>query len=97
MPNTIVGASWDLCEWVDRCMCICLFQKGAFCRNDVGSIAFSDHMNIRNNFYKIIFFPKMVGNVPPEPPFLLDPPYKTQNKGSQNHANMDVLTSAKVW
>ena len=28
-------------------------QKGVLCENDVGSIAFNDHMNIRNNFYKV--------------------------------------------
>ena len=32
-----------------------LYQKGALCGNDVGSIAFSDHMNKTNNFNKILF------------------------------------------
>ena len=30
-----------------------IFQKGPLCGNDVGSIAFSDHMNIRNNLLLI--------------------------------------------
>ena len=29
------------------------FKRGPLCGNDVCSIAFSDYMNIRNNFYKI--------------------------------------------
>ena len=47
------------------------FHKRTLCGNVVGSIAFSDHKTIRNNFCKIIF-PQKLGEV-----FKLDPPIFT--------------------
>ena len=47
------------------------FHKRTLCGNVVGSIAFSDHKTIRNNFCKIIFSQKC-GEV-----FKLDPPIFT--------------------
>ena len=55
-------------------MSIRLFQKGALCGNDVGSKVFSDHTNIRNNFYKILFPQKCSGVCHLDPPSYPTPP-----------------------
>jgi hypothetical protein len=49
------------------------FQKGALCGKFVGSGAFSDHTNIRNNCYQIIFS-QMFWNVQAGPPYFCYPP-----------------------
>ena len=50
------------------------FQKGPLRGMFVGSVAFSDHMNIRNNFYEIIFSQFFFQNVQAGPPYFCYPP-----------------------
>ena len=64
------------------------FQKGPLCGKFVGSGAFSDHMNIRNNFYQI-FFSQMFGNVQAGPPLFMLPPIIT--------AKLKVLRTRPIW
>ena len=61
------------------------FQKGPLCGKFVGSGAFSDHMNIRNNFYQIIFPQKCSER------FKLDsPPFFAT-------AKIKVLKTMSIW
>ena len=66
---------------VQCAVCSRPFQKGALCGNYVGSVELLDHMNIGKNFYEIQFFVKILGSVPPGPPFYpTPPPFNTHQK-----------------